>query len=90
MDSLRANLAVLEEAGTDSDGDGFDDLLELADGDPNDPTIGPGGFTPVEYGCSVNGVGANGAGNTNTPQPWALGLAAMVAAALLRRVRRRR
>lgn len=90
IESLRTALEALPE-GSDVDGDEWPDLEELADGgNPNNPNIVPGGLVPVEYGCSVNGVGANGAGNTNTPQPWALGLAAMVAAALLRSVRRRR
>src|SRR5690606_17417369 len=92
MSELEAELEQTPEEATDSDGDGVPDLVEITDqGDPNDPTIKPGGFTPVEYGCSiVKPVGHSG--QSRDENPLAFMLSTLVAGALLldRRRRQRR
>ena len=73
----------------DSDLDGVPDLIEItAQGDPNDPNIKPGGFTPAEYGCSlVKAVGHPG--RSRDANPLAFMLSTLIAGILLLDRRRR-
>jgi hypothetical protein len=87
-DSFRAIIAQLTT--DDSDMDGASDRLELEElGDPNDPAVLPGGFTPplvAEYGClniSRGPAGPDALGSLGA------GLVALLLASRLRRRRRR-